>query len=279
MDTIIHHLLQQALAPTTRSSYDAAQRRYLLFCTNINTSPLPVNETLLCRYVASLANEKLRFQTIKWYLSTIRYLQIMSGFGDPDMTSMPVLDYLLKGVKREQAKHNPESTRSRLPITPEIIRSLRSELYKEPTKWNNIMLWAACCTCFFGFLRSGEITVPSQKEYDSSAHLSNGDVTFDSQHTPSMAQINIKASKTDPFRKGVTICVGRTNNDLCPVAALAAYTTIRGSNEGPFFVLENQTPLTREQFVKMTKEKLTAAGVDSSRYSGHSFRIGAATTA
>ena len=279
MDTIVHRLLQQALAPSTLRSYEIAQRRYLTFCTKINISPFPVNETSLCRYVANLANDKLRFQTIKCYLSAIRYLQIMSGFGDPYMASMPILEYLLKGVKRDQAKQNPESTRSRLPITPAILRSLRSELDKESTKWNNIMLWAACCTCFFGFLRSGEITVPSQGDYDSSAHLSYGDVTFDSEHSPTMAQINIKASKTDPFRKGVTICVGRTDNDLCPVAALAAYTTIRGTNDGPFFVLENRAPLTREQFVKMIKGKLSAAGINPSCYSGHSFRIGAATTA
>ena len=192
---------------------------------------------------------------------------------------MPILEYVLKGIKREQAKQNPQSTHARLPITPAILRSLRSELDKEPSKWNNIMLWAACCTCFFGFLRSGEITVPSQKDYNSTAHLSHGDVTFNSKHTPTMAQINIKASKTDPFRKGVTICVGHTDNDLCPVAALAAYTTIRCSNNGPFFLLENQAPLTREQFVKTTKAKLTAAGIDSTCYSGHNFRIGAATTA
>jgi hypothetical protein len=44
-------------------------------------------------------------------------------------------------------------------------------------------------------------------------------------------------------------------------------------------MLENRAPLTRERFVKMTKANLTAAGVDSTGYSGHSFRIGAATTA
>ena len=73
------------------------------------------------------------------------------------------------------------------------------------------MLWAACCTCFFGFLRSGEITVPSAGEYDPGAHLSYGDVTLDSRESPTMAQVNIKASKTDPFRKGVSIYIGRTN--------------------------------------------------------------------
>ena len=77
----------------------------------------------------------------------------------------------------------------------------------------------------------------------------------------------------------MTIYVGRTDNDLCPVAALAAYTTIGGSNNSPFFMLENQTPLTCDQFVKMTKEKLTAVVINFSCYSGHSFWIGAATTA
>ena len=166
-----------------------------------------------------------------------------------------------------------------LPITPTILRRLRSELDKEPSKWDNIMLWAACCTCFFGFLRSGEVTIPSQKDYDSSARLSYGDVMFDSRHNPTLVQVNIKASKTDPFRKGVAVCIGRTNNDLCPVAALAAYIIIRGSSEGPFFLLENQIPLTRDRFVKITRDKLSATGMDASHYSGHSFRIGAATTA
>ena len=117
------------------------------------------------------------------------------------------------------------------------------------------------------------------KNYDSSAHLSYGDVLFDLKHAPTLAQVNIKALKTDPFRSGVVICIGRTNNDLCSVAALAAFITIRGSKEGPFFLLKNQTPLTRERFVKMTREQLTAAGVDTGHYSGHSFRIGAATMA
>ena len=79
------------------------------------------------------------------------------------------------------------------------------------------MLWAACCLCFFGFLRSGEVTVPSLKEYDSEGHLSVGDVALDSQRDPSVVRVHIKQSKTDPFRRGVFIYLGKTENDLCPV--------------------------------------------------------------
>ena len=177
----------------------------------------------------------------------------MSGFGDPNISSMPILEYLLRGIKLKQAKQRPDAA---LPVTPTILRRLRTELNKEPSKWEN-MLWAACCTCYFGFLRSGKITVPTPKDYDSSTHLSYGDVMFDSKASPTLAQVNIKASKTDPFRKGVAICMGRTNNDLCPVAALAAYVTLRGSKEGPF-LLENQVPLTRDRFVKMTREAVSS---------------------
>ena len=116
-------------------------------------------------------------------------------------------------------------------------------------------------------------------DYDGSSYLSYGNVLFDPSCASTTVQVNIKASKTDPFRKGVATLIGRTNNDLCPVSASAAYITIRGSNEGPFFLLQYQAPLTREHFVKMTRDKLTAAGVDASHYSGHSSRIGAATMA
>ena len=40
--------------------------------------------------------------------------------------------------------------------------------------------------------------------------------------TPTLVQVRIKASKTDPFRKGVVVYLGRTDNDLCPVGAVAA---------------------------------------------------------
>lgn len=88
--------------------------------------------------------------------------------------------------------------------------------------------------CFFGFLHSGEIVVPSAAAYDPSARLSVGDVTLDNREAPTMAQITIKASKTDPFRIGVAEFVGRTGNDLCPVVALAAYLAVRGGRPGPF---------------------------------------------
>lgn len=95
---------------------------------------------------------------------------------------------------------------------------------------DNIMLWVACCTCFFGFLRSGEITVPSLKCYDQSCHLSEGDVLLMTPQLPTAVQVTIKASKTDPFRKGVKVYLGKTES---PVAAVS-----EGKISRPIFPLQ-----------------------------------------
>ena len=89
----------------------------------------------------------------------------------------------------------------------------------------------------------------------------------------------VKASKTDPFRLGVEIFVGKTGNALCPVSAVLAYMAIRGPGPGPLFRFVNGSPLTRAHLVTKVKEAIAAAGIDCTPYSGHSFRSGAATTA
>ncbi len=141
------------------------------------------------------------------------------------------------------------------------------------------MLWAAATMCFFGFLRSGEVVVPGESGFDPTVHLAHGDVKVSSNEDPSFVEVTIKASKTDPYRQGVKVYLGRAPGDLCPVAAVLSYMVERGDREGPFFLFGDNWPLTRDRFVNSVKKALTAAGLDCRLYSGHSFRIGAATTA
>ena len=86
-------------------------------------------------------------------------------------------------------------------------------------------------------------------------------------------------SRADPFRQSMDIFVGRTGNELCPVAATLAYMVQRGPGPGSLFKFQDGKPLTRQRFVARAREALSSAGVDCSAYSGHSFRSGAATTA
>ena len=71
---------------------------------------------------------------------------------------------------------------------------------------------------------------------------------------PSYVTVMIKASKTDMFRKGVTVY-------------------------GPFFPFSDGCPLMRDRLVRELKTALKKAGTEADNYTNHSFRISIATTA
>ena len=132
---------------------------------------------------------------------------------------------------------------------------------------------------FYGFLRSGEVVVPSEAEFDPSQHLTYEDIAVDDKKQPSFITVMIKQSKTDPFRKGVTVGIGRARGPICPLVAILSYMARRKPRKCPLFMFEDRRPLTRECFVARVREVLQQIGIGQSKYSGHSFRIGAATTA
>ena len=217
----------------------------MLFCQQTQTTPYPATEDTLLLFIAHLHKNRLSHGTIKSYLAAVRYGQIGRGLGNPAIHTMPRLEYVLKGAK----KATPASTRSRLPITPTILQAIKSVWQKDPNTRNAKMLWAASCLCFFGFLRSGEIVCPSETSFDPLSHLSFADIAVDNRSAPSAMQVRIKASKTDPFRQGVTLHIGVTGGPLCPVAALLNYMVARGSKPGPLFIWEDGRYLTRDRFV------------------------------
>ena len=53
----------------------------------------------------------------------------------------------------------------------------------------------------------------------------------------------------------------------------------RGTSDGPFFRFEVGRHLSRDRFVTAVHTALVASDANLLRYVGHSFRIGAATTA
>ena len=129
---------------------------------------------------------------------------------------------------------------------------------------------------FFGFLRLGELTCNST--FDPKYHLMHRDMP---RCSPMYMLVRLKVSKTDPFRQGQTIVIGKTNSPLCPISAMVAYFDSRASSfgSGPLFIYVSGAFLTREKLTRETRLLISKGGLDSSEFAGHSFRIGAATTA
>ena len=141
------------------------------------------------------------------------------------------------------------------------------------------MLWAAFLTCFYGFMRSGELYGQESDSNDQTAYLNYEDVTVDDITNPQRVKLLLRKSKTDVFRQGTTIHIGRTEDELCPVAALLSWMICRGNNPGPLFLFVSGKVLTRSMFVNKLQEAMTEVRMDAEGFSSHSFRSGAATTA
>ena len=164
-----------------------------------------------------------------------------------------------------------------------VLRQLKSVWERKEDLNDACMLWAASCLCFFGFLRMGQVVVPSNSSYGPEVHLSVGDIKVNDRKKPSFLEVRIKASKTDVFRRGVTIYLGVTGVDICPVAAILSYmihcSVMARGKQSSFFCFSNGRALTRDCFVQELRVAISAGGIDASAYTGHSFRIDAATTA
>ena len=142
------------------------------------------------------------------------------------------------------------------------------------------MLWAAFTMCFFGFMQPGEIFLGTDGPFDLTRDLTPQDIEIDSIENPQLLRLHLKHSKTDPYTEGSDIFVLRMHDELCPVSALLARLTHREADRrGPLFYFQSGSPLVRSTFVIHFKEALSAAGINPARFAGHSFRIGAATTA
>jgi len=97
--------------------------------------------------------------------------------------------------------------------------------------------------------------------------------------------VNLRRSKTDQEGAGRKIGIPNGRTRHCPVAALNAWFEISKSEDGPVFRPVDRhghihiERLSGEAVSLVVKERVLAAGIDPSGYSGHSLRAGFATSA
>ena len=233
LQDLISPLQKHSAIPFWLKSYATALSQFLSFCCQLGRihssgSPCPADEWTLCLFATFLAGS-LQHSSIKVYLFGMRALHIKQGFADP-LRNCLRLQHVIRSIKRTQG--SPSS--SRLPITDDLILVIWKSLNLQFP--DHSMFWAGCTLGHFGFY-GPQNSVPSSASFSPLLHLDVQDITVDSSTDPSCILVTIKASKTDPFRKGCSIYIGLGKYPLCAVHVLLAYLAICG--EGPalcFFV-------------------------------------------
>ena len=130
--------------------------------------------------------------------------------------------------------------------------------------------------CFYGFLRIGEITAtkqaPNVLQLSQVTKLSNASGFIVS------VKLIFHQFKHHYNQPPVSIILSRQAG-VWPVENLLRYFPLRGSMPGPLFQHLNGVPVTRTEFDEWLARVIKHCGLDSTKYKGHSFRIGAASHA
>lgn len=99
----------------------------------------------------------------------------------------------------------------------------------------------------------------------------------------SYIQLTLPASKTDPFRKGITCTMAASSDIGYPVQAMKRLQTTdyHRSPASPLFCVgrHQQQAFTCEHVVKCLQDLAITAGLEHGAWNGYSFRSGAATWA
>ena len=115
----LHEYQSLGVAPSTRHTYGAGVRSYQQFCNQFNIQQFPAT-SLTLRYFCTSIAQHVSYKTIKVYLVGIRLEHLERGLHDP--TDDKFLHLLCTGIKWSQGT----TSRTRLPITIDLLRSLKS---------------------------------------------------------------------------------------------------------------------------------------------------------
>ncbi|XP_063423640.1 uncharacterized protein LOC134707625 isoform X2 [Mytilus trossulus] len=265
---LVTSLIESSIAPSTLQIYQRGQALFYEFRSLyglMNTWPIPLCELL--SFIAYLFKKELSHSTINCYVTGLGFFSKANNY--EDVTQKFVVRKLLEGIKRSRPKKND----LRLPITRDMLKSIIFSLACVcKTRYELSLFKAAFSLAFHGLFRVGELVVTNSLQGHtlqiSDIHIVSG-----------LLQVCITSSKTDQLGKGSNIWIyPQSDLNICPVNLVSEFIKLRPPVLGPLFCHFDGSPLSRYQFVTLLKNAIDLSGIDKTRYSSHSFRIGAATT-
>ena len=134
-----------------------------------------------------------------------------------------------------------------------------------------------CYIAFFAFLRIGEITV-NGSDQSNLIRLNQLSRLMTTQGQVVALQLTICEYKHSTNGPPFVIDIFQEEY-CCPVKAVLAFISVRGTTSGPLFCWPGRAPVKRSIFVEQLNRAPRFCNLDPTLYKAHSFRIGAATWA
>ena len=256
-----HTYLNAARADATKRAYRSDWADFTEWTCTRGFATLPADPAAVILYIADLA-KRCKPSTITRRLSSISIAHQDAGLPSPT-TDQHVRD-VVRGIRRTLGTAQREAAPATIAEIRRMVWSLGDSVLDTRDR-------ALLLVGFAGALRRSELVA-----------LDVGDLEDRAEGLTAM----IRRSKTDQEGEGRRIALPFGIDPMtCPVRALQKWTEVAGVAEGAIFRPVNRggrvgtSRLTDQTVGLVVKRCASLAGLDATRFSGHSLRAGFATTA
>ncbi len=243
--------LKTSKANNTLRAYKADFRDFALFCQQNGFTSMPSEPKIVTLYITNLSKSS-KYSTLKRRLASISVVHRLNGhYLD---TKHPVITENLLGIKRVKGTYQ----KAKKPILINDLKLIIKVINEDKNKTRRSKNKALLLVGFAGGFRRSELV-----------EITIDDIEFVQEGV----KIFVKRSKTDQSGEGMTKGIPYfTNPSYCPVISLKDWIKEADIKSGKVFKMSDKNvALTVKKYVKL-------AGLDQSKYSGHSLRSGFATS-
>ena len=244
--------LKNSKANNTLRAYQSDYRDFSLFCSKNGLSSMPTQPKIVALYITHLSKFS-KFSTLKRRIASISVIHKLKGhYLD---TKHPIIMENLHGIKRTLGSRQKAKKPLLINNLKKIIKAIDEEKKERDRDRALILIGFAG-----GFRRSELVSILKE----------------DVELVDEGVKILIKKSKTDQSGEGSIKAIPYfQNQEFCPVIALKKYMSLKkfNSNSEKIFKLSDKS------VALIIKKYAQIAGLDPTKYAGHSLRSGFATTA
>ncbi len=245
--------LKNSKANNTLRAYQSDFRDFSIFCTKNGFSFMPTQPKIIALYITHLS-KSFKFSTLKRRIASISVIHKLKGhYLD---TKHPIIMENLLGIKRTLGSRQ----KAKKPILINDLKLIIKAIDQDKIRDKALILVGFAG----GFRRSELVNIYFQ------------DIDF----VPEGVKILIRRSKTDQSGEGSIKAIPYfENQEFCPVIALKNYLNKKFSNSDKSQKDVKIFEISDKSVALIIKRYAEKAGLDSSKYAGHSLRSGFATTA
>ena len=244
--------LKSSKSANTLRAYESDYKDFSLFCVKNNFKALPTDPKVIALYLTHLS-KNYKFSTLKRRIASISVIHKLKGHYID--TKHPLIIENLLGIKRVKGSYQKAKKPILINDLKNIINVIDDLKNKDFIKSRDKAL---ILIGFAGGFRRSELVA-----------IENEDVEFVREGV----KIFVKKSKTDQSGEGMTKAIPSFDKSTyCPVLHLQDWIFKNENKKGKIF------PISDKSVALIIKKYANLAGLDSTRYAGHSLRSGFATS-